>query len=378
MNSRLFLKLSMIIIFSLASCKKDNKEYLSDNDADFKIDNSVIKFKATAERINYSNTDGKIKLILKNDFNFERYSFTTVFTVKSKELKIGIGKGSGGLVLNNNEIKIYDNNALLIHKSSLKDGLKLSKDYSLSLKKEIDLITYSLFEGDNNLLFSKSFPINEYLDAVILRGDPYLKLYSGNFSIGSVLITTPYSTPLVSVYGDSFVEGGNLLLNRADIKSKWTYLLGKDIGFDNVLVDARGGIRVSFEFFERFKIQNEYYKSKYVILGIGTNNYSNIYEYFEYMTNIINYLKSNNQIPILVTVTPRDKYIFANSAMLINNWVKKVGVQYIDFHKAVTELNKPEVWVESYVDSDGIHPSVEGYRRMYEQLKIDLKDVLKF
>lgn len=381
MNLRLFYRISIIILLALASCKKDKKEYLNDNDADFKVNSSFIKFKShdeiATDKINHSKTDEKIKLILKNDFNFERYSFAIDFTLKDKEIKIGIGKGKGGLVLNNNEIKIYDNNSLLVYQSTLKYSLKLSKKYKLCLKKEVDLITYSLFEGENNQIFAKSFSIVDFLEVVLLRGDPYLKLYSGDFSVDSALITTPYSNPLFSVYGDSFIEGTNLILKKQDIKSKWTYLFGKDIGLDNMIVDARGGIRVSAEFFERFKIQNEYYKSKYVILGIGTNNYSNIYEYFEYMTNIIKYLKSNNQTPILVTVTPRDKYIFENSALLINNWVKTVGVRYIDFHKSVTEPSKPDVWINNYIDSDGIHPSPEGYNVMYKQVKIDLKDIFE-
>ena len=55
---------------------------------------------------------------------------------------------------------------------------------------------------------------------------------------------------------------------------------------------------MSDEFINRFKIENSWYKTKYVILALGTNNYLDVEKYKKYMLQAISILRNNGQIPV--------------------------------------------------------------------------------
>jgi len=54
----------------------------------------------------------------------------------------------------------------------------------------------------------------------------------------------------------------------------------------------------------------------------------------------------------------------------MNDWIKSTGEFYIDIDKAVTGGGAS--WYPGFVQSDGIHPSLQGHAAIFAQAKLDV------
>lgn len=178
-----------------------------------------------------------------------------------------------------------------------------------------------------------------------------------------------YNT-IVSIFGDSYIEG-NSLLTSGGVYNKWSSLLADETGTSFVHISGKGGELANAAFVSRFKIENSLFKSPYVFLALGTNH-SSLSSYTPYMQQLIDECKDNNQIPILQTIPPRQGINYDNVTKAINDWVKASGELYVDFSSALTKPDNETLWKSGYVMSDGVHPTVVGHAAMFEQVKRDL------
>ena len=53
----------------------------------------------------------------------------------------------------------------------------------------------------------------------------------------------------------------------------------------------------------------------------------------------------------------------------INEWIRNSNYNYIDANMAVTSDGL--TWKEGYVLSDGIHPSEQGHKAIFDRISID-------
>lgn len=310
-------------------------------------------------------------------------SETVIVRILSDDVYLSVGKERGFMNVRKNQVEIYkskDNNHIVMDKSyPLPFTLDKGNIYALGFDKTADSVCFYVREIDSDMHILKEFS-QTYLmkkDSYLLMwGKPYFTVHQGEVCLLDAWITTPYRDPVLSIFGDSFIEGTALVMNGIERRHRWSSSVVAALGKERCLVDGKGGEKISEKFIHRFKIENAWYKTPYVILALGTNNYSAIGEYKKYMSEAISILERNGQIPILVTVTPRMDYEY-EPVRQINEWIKSQHLQYIDIHKAVTLENDPTRWKSEYLLYDGIHPTPAGYKAMYEQVRKDLSDIIR-
>lgn len=368
------LIVTLFILNSLLACSQETIKYTEAN-------KNYIKFSHLGEDVVNDtidlSSDGSTqkKLLFDQDLAMQDLSFSTTFEIlASDSISISTGMTMGFIKLTKNKISLYQSSknyqgTILNEQFELPD-LKTGVKYEIGFHKTISGIVF--FLKSNLTLFEKKYEIDSNIFQNIMTGKPFFTLDIGSVKIYKSILSSGYSkVPKVNVLGDSFIQGVALNQFGVSLSKRWCVKLANNIGIQNCFIDGQGGIKASKEWVDRLKLECSWFKSKYVILSIGTNNYDNISQYMSSIKQAIGFLKSNGQIPILVTVTPRSTFNYSSTAKNINDWIKRSGERYVDFHKAVTEENDASKWKEGYVFSDGIHPTVMAYDAMYEQLKKD-------
>ena len=174
--------------------------------------------------------------------------------------------------------------------------------YSIGFDKREDSVSFFIreIEADKNVLkeFKRTYSAQKDPYQLLMWGKPFFAVRRGEVKLLDSWITAPFHNPVLSIFGDSFVEGTMLLINGIDRKYRWSSMLTSVLGKERCLVDGKGGEMMSDEFINRFKIENSWYKTKYVILALGTNNYLDVEKYKKYMLQAISILRNNGQIPV--------------------------------------------------------------------------------
>lgn len=314
----------------------------------------------------------------------DELSQEVIIRILSDDIDLSVGKDLGFMNIYKERVDIYKSNK--DYQAALNESLPLSftlnKDmlYSIGFDKREDSVSFFIreIEADKNVLkeFKRTYSAQKDPYQLLMWGKPFFAVRRGEVKLLDSWITAPFHNPVLSIFGDSFVEGTMLLINGIDRKYRWSSMLTSVLGKERCLVDGKGGEMMSDGFINRFKIENSWYKTKYVILALGTNNYLNVEEYKKYVLQAISILRNNGQIPILLTVTPRKDRDY-EPVKLINDWIKSMNIKYIDMHEAVTKENDPTQWRDGYLFYDGIHPTPNGYKAMYEQVLKDLPEIFK-
>ncbi len=345
------------------------------------VDKEFIKFaykneEASFVPVDFEGINNESKLfIFDQDLSIEDLSLNTEFEILTDDpVLISTGTDLGFSKIYNGYIETYKSSKdfkskVLNERIKLPSALKKNVKYQMGFRKDFKGVTFYLIGG--SISIKRIYANNDDLYQSSMRGKPFFQIFNGSFRISKSVLSSDYDKETkVSIYGDSFIEGFALFMNNLSLDNRWSSKLSKDIGLKKCLIDGKGGDRICPSFFERFNVENSWFKSKYVILSLGTNN-GNPGEYFDNIQKIIKVLKTNNQIPILVTVTPRPEYDFYKTGYVINQWIKSSGELYVDMNKVVTNANDSGVWKTDYVLPDGIHPTVKAYNDMYNELKND-------
>lgn len=309
----------------------------------------------------------------------ERMLFDVSFTVSSVSTIIQIGKGYCYVEISGNQMSVYRINDAL-NGSSLVDTFTMPFSLSAGIKYNVRIhkidglrLRYSLTSSDNNFEKLLDYNSGDSLNAIRAWGNAFFGVKNGTVIINSATIATGYNEETqVSFWGDSFLDAGNLLGNGGKWTDRYCDLVSQKIGYRDVPIMARTGQALDASFVTRFKVENSYFKSKYVFLGLGTNN-TNLAGYTPYLQQCIDEAKANNQIPILVTITPRADLNYTTITKVMNDWVKASEEKYVDICDAVTDGNG--TWKPQYLASDGVHPTVAGELAMYRRIIIDCPEI---
>ena len=328
-----------------------------------------------------SNIADAKQIMYKSYTTAERLLYSVSISPQTDNPIVRIGREMGGGVqINGTTVTIYRLNGNLngyeVHEIlTLPFNLLSGNSYLLSVEKTDALnLTYKVVSADAE--FSVTYN-KEELDSTARRvavawGTPFFGVVNGTVKVNNVLLSCKYnSITKVGICGDSFIEGASMI--GYGLENRWCALLAENIGSEFCPIISKGGEVIDAAFFTRFKVENEWYNSPYVILSLGTNHATaaSVTTYKTYMKQSIDYLKARNQIPILVTVTPRTGVDYNTITKVMNDWIKASGELYIDMHKAVTVFGSPSVWKAGYVQTDGVHPTKEGHAAMFRQVMID-------
>lgn len=372
---------STVLMFCL-SCSGDD---------DMDVNTDYIKFYEDGPALSRSfDLDAQVNKKVKQfafvtDIYTENLTFTTLFEPLSEvPLQISVGKTFGFINISKGRLEVYKageefRDAELKEVLPLPISIQKNFLYAVGFHRAADSLTFFLRKMTQENItiasYTKTYHVSEDPYLTLMWGKPFFTVYEGQVRIHNSWVTTDYSKPTLSIFGDSFVEGAFLLFNNLKLDSRWCTQLASAIGWQKCFVDGRGGQKMSAEFIKRFNVENSWYKTKYVLLALGTNNCLDVDEYKKYMQQAIDIVRSNRQIPILMTVPPRSGFDYWTITKPINDWVKNSGLKFIDIHKAVTQKDSPQKWIVGYVMYDGLHPAPQGYSAMYKQIQLDIPEL---
>lgn len=367
-----------ILFLFLSSCvnkQESRSTCLKATITDFLLNGEEVSQKNIA--LLASNVDNACQLKYKSYTTAERLLFSVTFEVVSQNPQIRIGRDMGGFMeVMDEKINVYRLDSSLtnyeLHETfDLPFQFLVGQKYCVSCEKnDANKLQYSIVSADNffEIEYEKDKLTRDERRVAIGWGTPFFGLSDGNIIITDAVISSKYAPfPKLSIWGDSFVEGTSMI--DSGLENRWCAILADKIGKEYCPIIGKGGERIDASFISRFKVENSWYNTPYVIISLGTNNDTDTYK--KYMPQLISYIKKNNQIPILVTITPHPGFDYQTTTKAINDWVKESGEIYIDMHKAVTDPNNPSKWKLGYVQSDGVHPTSLGHIAMFRQIKID-------
>ncbi|GHT01517.1 hypothetical protein AGMMS49525_02450 [Bacteroidia bacterium] len=336
-------------------------------------ENKIIqKLVSSPEYITGSGTTGA-KNYQTVETYMERFEMSACFTLTSGTLSTWIGKGYAGLKLKSTGIEIYAlnsslNGSALVETIPLPFAITPGETYSIGFKKFANGVKY--FASSQGILFEKEYNKTTNNRASIMWGAGFFGVESGTISLETLTTSSDY-TPKAKLYitGDSFIEGASMV--AYGLENRWCALLASAIGNNDVVINGKGGEAINSAYINRYKTEITWYNPKYVFVSLGTNNISNVTAYKTYMQQLIDQIKSEGRIPILVTCTPRPEADYTTTVKVINDFVKASGEFYVDMNKAVTVSGDPSTWKSGYVQADNVHPSLLGHEAMFNQIKTD-------
>lgn len=203
-------------------------------------------------------------------------------------------------------------------------------------------------------------------------GSPYVASKNISFNATNIVFSSIYNKVAnVMAWGDSFYEGSSLL--PEGLENRYIYKIAESNEVNDVVIFGKGGERLRTYWYNQFIKEIDWFKAKYAIIGLGTNN-RNFSEYIETIESAISIIKSKGIIPVLVTITPRPDIIgtteFRDVRIAANNWIRNVSNElYIDVCKKVTTDSNEDTWKDGYVFGDLTHPTVLGHQKIFEEIQ---------
>lgn len=180
----------------------------------------------------------------------------------------------------------------------------------------------------------------------------------------SVYFLQPHA-PKVLIAGDSFVNGF--------YPHRYATLLKRALK-GNAYLDAISGSD-SANLLSRFNNYLNLLKPEFVIVGIGTND-TDFNEWRNNIERIIEIVESMGAIPIIPTLTFRaDTNANDDFINSVNNWIKSSGYRYIDFNIVTSANYQGKAVNASLFREDGLHPTAEGFEKMFNRIKIDVPEL---
>lgn len=260
------------------------------------------------------------------------------------------------------EIRKINNGATgtLVFTYTMPFSIEAGKTYVLRLYKKNKDVIFSVL-SDKDFFIERAERTDEK-DFGRNWGYPSVFCQSGQIEVVDTSVRNAnFESPATLGVGDSLIEGWGVVgnLDKRYIALMGTYTNGK------VFVAGRGG-ETTTSLLTRFDKELAKVTTKYVLLGIGTND-STIATYQANMAILIGKVKAAGRIPILVTITPRSGYPIA----AMNTYVRTSGELYVDMNAAVNNGTET-VWNPLFVNSDNVHPNIEGNWAMFKRLLFDL------
>ena len=229
---------------------------------------------------------------------------------------------------------------------------------------------------------SDNVPSNKFCqDICKMWGKPFIACESGSIKVTNVAYASIYE-PIskITIFGDSYIEGGSLVGEGTSwLQNRFAAKIAKDVGIKNVALMCEAGMSLNDKIIAEFKKANEWFYSQYVWIELGANCQGlGVSAFTQKISTIVEYLKGNGQIPILITINPRTDLGASYQTFRegVNAWVRNSGERYVDISKAVSDSADGN-WIPSYVLKDGVHPTIEGHAAIYRRAKLDVPEIFE-
>ena len=182
----------------------------------------------------------------------------------------------------------------------------------------------------------------------------------------------PYNCRLL-IMGDSFVEGATAFNYTEGYRARYCVYMKRMLN-GSCAINGFGGARTE----DVLKFYNDYckdlFKAEYTLIAAGTNNYN----YSTWLTNqqsLIQAIKDNDSIPVLITITRRldtDNLSFIKQA---NDWIRNSGEMYIDANRVTTLNYDGETQNTSMFYTDKVHPTAKTHMLVAQKALLDVPEI---
>ena len=169
----------------------------------------------------------------------------------------------------------------------------------------------------------------------------------------------------IYAYGDSYFDAGSTM--------RWTYYMVNN-GYTNILYDNFGG-RKSSEALLSLKETLKMGTPKYVLWCLGMNDAdtdTSINQSWKDCVDEVIGICNDKKIELVLATIPN---VPNRNHNYKNEYVKSLGVRYIDFSAAVVENGS--VWFDGMLSSDDVHPDVLGAKALYMQVLTDFPEACR-
>jgi len=293
-------------------------------------------------------------------------SFSAEITTFSK---IEIGRGNGGG--SGYYIEIDDTN-ITIHKDAVASepiphGLTIENDIQVKITSRTDgtenprnfrAATFRI--TSNGYSFDTSDP-----DWLASLGTPFVKSVGSSLHDCSFSFQSLDANKLVYAYGDSYFSW---------YPERWVYYMALDGYADNVFTNAYAG-QATVTALTALKNTINLGKPRFILWCLGMNDGSDTLDApsAAWKIGIDTVLSICNQYgitPIFATIPTVPQYNHEKK----NEWIRSSGHRYVDFAKAVGS-SSAGVWYTGML-ADGVHPTEEGAKALYNRLLCDFPEIM--
>lgn len=169
--------------------------------------------------------------------------------------------------------------------------------------------------------------------------------------------------------GDSYIEGNSIYQYKNSRFDALTFLKLKGGAF----IWGQGGAR-SADGLGWLSTIMSLSDSDYYVLAFGMND-QNFDAWKTNMDSMISTVTTAGKKVILCTVPPVTSIYANDEHMLMNEYIRSLNYDYIDFAKLLSFNHDGITFDQSYFLSDGVHPTVESHQLMYNLIVSTLPQV---
>lgn len=294
---------------------------------------------------------------------------------KNKELNFSANiKSLGSLVFRHGK-EVYDSGYVVIDSNKIEVYSYLSSEQlTKSVKHGLDLtgnVKIRMTVGNTPRL---AITINTETDSFSVD-NIYWSACNGTIemkNIDSELTNVNLSWDSEDFDKDIWVFGDSYLTLHS---TRWPQQL-IDEGYTNFMLYGFPGAH-SNQMYDAWKSAITMGKPKYVVWCLGMNDGDSEKEanssWLQTLKSFLEDCKKYGITPILATIpnTPTVINTFKN------DYIKSTGLRYIDFASAVGANELYSSWHKNMLNSDNVHPDLDGGIALAEQIKLDFPEIVK-
>lgn len=354
------------------------------------VKNADLKMSGKAKK----NADGTVtvgggaanRAYLAGGFQASHYAMSAKFTVAEDSETFSFVMGKDGsqfgywaeaAVIDGKSYVLISNNTgytgLDPEKKALDFDLTCGKEYTLKMTFDIlhkttggKQMTVEVF-GEGDEYFKVATSCNGY-------GNPFYYSNAKGCIVSDFDLSIQHyfdvENAKIAIFGHSFVEADTM---GSDRKNGFAYLFETEFtkkhGDGTVLNFGLGGDNVTGMYNKIVNSERFVKNCDYALLCIGTNDRSSSADAFlDTLKKAIKALEDMGITPILFTV-PHGDYEMKDSMKEVNEWIKESGYDYVDMYKVFA--NSDGSCKQSMFMADKIHPTAEGQKAIFNQIKKD-------